>query len=73
MSSRLGPSPVGVQIKIVGDEAAFARLLHPLLDDRMARGDGFDHGLIGETRAHVAARCGEMREVGQQIGFGDGG
>ena len=25
------------------------------------------------TRAHVAAQCGEMGEVGQQIGFSDGG
>ncbi len=67
----MGQIRSAAQIEIVGDEAAFARILHPLLDHRMAGSNSFKHRFLGQHGPHVAAQRGEMREVGQQIGLGD--
>ena len=63
----------GGEIEIVGDEAAFGVLLHAALDDRMARGCGFENALFGERGARVVAQCGDVGEVGEQIELGDYG
>ena len=73
ISSRLGPvTRCEFEIKIVGDEAPFARLFHPLLDHGMARGDSLEHRLLSKLRPHITARCGQMRKAGQQVRLGHG-
>ena len=37
----------------------------------MARGDGFKYEIVGELGTRITARCGEVREVGEEISFGD--
>jgi hypothetical protein len=57
----------GIQIKVVGNEPSLARLFHPLLDYRMARGYGIDHRSLVYGWPHIPASRGQVRKVSQQI------
>ena len=71
--SRSSDGAVGVEVEIVGDEAALAGILHQALDDRVAASDDFEYVAVVELRANIIPQRGEMREVREQIDFGDGG
>ena len=56
-----------IQINVVGNEPSFARLLHPLLDYRMARGHRLDHWGLVYDWPHIPPSRGQVGKVGQQI------
>jgi len=39
----------------------------------MAAADCFEHRILGDDGAHIAALCSQMREVRNQVCFGNGG
>ena len=63
----------GVKIEVVGDEAGFTGVVHEALDNGVAASDDFEEGCGVDAGAGVAAKRGEMREVGDEVDFGDGG
>src|SRR5208283_577927 len=57
----------GIEIDIVGNKPSLARLLHPLLDNRMACGQSLYHRrFVYDWPDIPPSRC-QVRKVGQQI------
>ena len=63
---------IGIEVKVVGDEAAGV-LLFEALDDGMAAGEDAHLAVIGKRGAGVAVFGGHLGQRGGHVDFGDGG